>query len=162
MSVEDTPELLTDWPDLYRALRRRVEELDISRESIDHISGLPSGYAAKLLCEPPVRHLGRVSLFPLLGALGLAIQLVENEQYAVKIQQYTPRGHTGPRGLDWRAARYFAVAREFGRQGALKMMANQTPEQLRAQRSKAGKSRQKQLRAERRQARRDAKSLLGR
>jgi hypothetical protein len=68
---------ISDYDGLIRALRARVDELDISRETIDLVSGLQSGYAAKLLAQ--IKGVGRISLGPLLGTLGCVLVLVEDE-----------------------------------------------------------------------------------
>jgi hypothetical protein len=44
--------MVSNYCDLIVALRARCEELRISREALDHISGLQSGYAGKLLAMP--------------------------------------------------------------------------------------------------------------
>jgi hypothetical protein len=65
---------------LLAAIRRRVDELQITHEIIDHRSGFQSGYSSKLLSDPPQRRLGHFSLFVLLQTLGLDMVLVENPQ----------------------------------------------------------------------------------
>src|SRR5262249_38293253 len=83
-----------------RALRERAELMDLSREAIDELAGLPKGYTAKVLCEPPVRTLGPVSMFPLAGALGYAIAFVEDEQRKARISKVSKRKPGGPRGTE--------------------------------------------------------------
>jgi len=68
------------YDDLIAALRSRVDELQITREGLDFISGLQSGYSAKLLSKNPIRCLGRVSFGAVLQSLGLAIVLVEDAE----------------------------------------------------------------------------------
>jgi hypothetical protein len=63
---------------LLAALRRRVHELQLTHEVVDHLAGFPLGYASKLLANPPTKRLGHFSLFCLLQTLGLDIVLVEN------------------------------------------------------------------------------------
>jgi hypothetical protein len=65
---------------LLAALRRRLDELQITHETVDHLSGFASGYASKLLSDPPTKRLGHFSLFVLLQTLGLDIVLVENPE----------------------------------------------------------------------------------
>jgi len=74
------------WNDLHSALRARAESLDLSRESPDHLSGLHSGYSAKILAPNPIRNLGRVSLGALLGALGVKLVLTEDPAVLEKIR----------------------------------------------------------------------------
>ena len=44
---------VTDWLSLHRALRARAESLQVTRLGIDEGAGLQSGYAGKLLRDPP-------------------------------------------------------------------------------------------------------------
>ena len=67
-------------------LRQRSDDLKISRLTIDEISGLQCGYSAKLLCSQPVRGLGKTSLGPILGAMGLALVVIEDTQQLEKIR----------------------------------------------------------------------------
>lgn len=66
------------YDELNAALRKRADELNVSRETIDAVSGLQNGYAAKLLAPVPIRTLSRVSLGAMLGALGLKLLVVED------------------------------------------------------------------------------------
>jgi hypothetical protein len=66
--------------ELLQALRDRRDELDISHETLDQISGLQSGYVSKPLAPKPIKNLGPVSLGPLLGALGVAITVVPDKE----------------------------------------------------------------------------------
>jgi hypothetical protein len=67
-----------DYAGLMDALRERIRELKITLETADSISGLQSGYTAKLLTPVPLRAIGRVSLGPLLTCLGLKLIVVED------------------------------------------------------------------------------------
>lgn len=81
------------YDELIDALRARAEELRVSRESLDEImKTLPDGYASKLLAPVLVKFLGRISLGPMIQALGLAIVLVEDEAAIARIS-----GHIGTR-----------------------------------------------------------------
>jgi hypothetical protein len=64
---------VTNYTQLLDAIRRRKDELNVSFEILDAVSGLQSGYSAKLLSPRPVKRLGEVSLAALLGALGLRL-----------------------------------------------------------------------------------------
>jgi hypothetical protein len=74
------------WRDLHEALRRRAESLDISRATLDDVSGLCSGYSAKILAPTPIRSLGRISLDALLGALGCKLVLVEDGEALARVE----------------------------------------------------------------------------
>lgn len=74
--------LIGDYKGLVETCRQRAEELEISRSEIDRISGLPDGYAGKVLgngnsIKP--KRLWPVGLELILGALGLKIILIEDE-----------------------------------------------------------------------------------
>jgi len=70
--------VVTDMDGLQRALRQRAEELGIARRILDQVAGLADGHVEKLLTERPLKRIGPVSMFPLIGALGLAVVLVED------------------------------------------------------------------------------------
>lgn len=53
-----------DYDSLHAALRARTDELNVSRHTIDEISGLPHGYTGKLLGGRQVKHFGAKSLGP--------------------------------------------------------------------------------------------------
>jgi hypothetical protein len=61
----------SDYDQMITVLRQRAADLNLSGETIDEISGLPSRYAAKLLGPQKIRKLGAVSLGPFLGALAV-------------------------------------------------------------------------------------------
>jgi hypothetical protein len=66
--------------ELHDALRLRFEELDISRETIEHASGLTPGYASKLLRPVPNKRFGETSLFLILPVAGLRLALLEDPE----------------------------------------------------------------------------------
>jgi hypothetical protein len=73
--------------ELHEVLRRRADELKMSRATIDAISGLQSGYAAKLLAPVPIKMVGKVSLGPMLETLGLVIIVAEDAGALERIQR---------------------------------------------------------------------------
>jgi hypothetical protein len=85
---------IREYGQLVQALRERAEELNVSRETLDAVSGLQSGYSAKLLCQ--IKGVGRTSLGPLLGAMGVALVLVEDPEALAKVRprltQRLPQG----------------------------------------------------------------------
>jgi hypothetical protein len=72
--------IVKTYDELVRTLYARAEHLDVTRLSLDEVGGLPSGYSGKLLGARRVKTCGAKSLFPLLGALGLALALVEDPE----------------------------------------------------------------------------------
>jgi hypothetical protein len=73
-------------------LRARVAELNVAGHTIDHVGGLPVGYAQKVLGSRPTKRVGLKSMGDLLGALGLKAQLVEDpEAFARVAGRLNPR-----------------------------------------------------------------------
>jgi hypothetical protein len=85
------------WSELQVALRQRAETLDVSREVLEHLTGLQSGYCAKLLAPHPIRRLGRVSLGPMLQVLGLKLLVVEDTDALERIRPRLTRRERSPR-----------------------------------------------------------------
>jgi hypothetical protein len=69
---------IRSMPELIEALRSRAAELQITHETIDAVSGLQSGYTSKLFAPKPIKNLGPMSFEAILGALGLAVVVVED------------------------------------------------------------------------------------
>ncbi|WP_316176246.1 hypothetical protein [Bradyrhizobium sp. SZCCHNRI1073] len=73
----------TDMEALHDAFRDRVEDLNISRETLDELGGFTARYSAKLLCDPPMKWIGRETLPKMLKATGMAIVLVlDDDRFA--------------------------------------------------------------------------------
>lgn len=84
--------VVTDLDGLLEAFRDRVEDLQVTRESIDQAGGLQSGYSGKLLCSPPMKSLGRESVPRMLKATGMALVLViDDERFALIKEQLAKR-----------------------------------------------------------------------
>jgi hypothetical protein len=73
------------WRDLHAALRARAEQLDVPRETLDALTGLPNGYCAKILAPVPIRNLGRISFDAMLAVLGLKLIVTEDPEAMEKI-----------------------------------------------------------------------------
>jgi len=86
-------------PELVQALRDRRDELGLTHETLDHISGLQSGYTSKVLAPIPIKGLGHVSAPALLGALAFEIAeiklTVDPKQAEVLASRWT-RGKRRP------------------------------------------------------------------
>lgn len=78
--------VVRSYDELIAALRARASELAISRETIDAVSGLQSGYSGKLLAAVPIKGLGKTSLGPMLGALGLSLVVVEDLEMLARVR----------------------------------------------------------------------------
>lgn len=57
--------------ELHRALRSRVEELDVSHNAIDEACNFPAGYTSKLLAPRPIRRFSAMSRWAMIAVLGL-------------------------------------------------------------------------------------------
>lgn len=83
---------IRSMPELIQALRDRARELQLTHETIDAVSGLQSGYTSKLLAPKPIKNLGPMSFESILGALGLAVVVVEDPQQIARVsKQWTKR-----------------------------------------------------------------------
>jgi hypothetical protein len=78
--------------DFLTALRATRDELQVTHETIDEITGLPSGYSGKLLAPEPIKNLGWLSFGLVLGAFGKMLLLVDDPAQIERIKhQWTPR-----------------------------------------------------------------------
>ena len=68
----------------------RVEELEVSRETIDHVSGLQSGYSSKILAPVPLKRVGSVTLGLLLSTLGLKLVVAEDREALAALRHRMP------------------------------------------------------------------------
>jgi hypothetical protein len=84
--------IVRSYEELIEAIRNRILELNTTGESVDYVAGLPLRYTAKLLTPKRMRTIGARSFAPLLGALGLALIVVEDaEQLAAIRHRLEPR-----------------------------------------------------------------------
>jgi hypothetical protein len=72
--------------DLRELFRQRIASLGITYETADLISGLPSGYSAKLLGPQPIRRFGPVAFESLLGACGIKLVAVEDGEAMARVK----------------------------------------------------------------------------
>jgi hypothetical protein len=72
---------------LLEAIRKRIEELNISYETLEALAGIQSGYASKFLASPPPKRVTAFTWFLVLQALGMEMQLAENPQLAEKLRE---------------------------------------------------------------------------
>jgi hypothetical protein len=77
--------LVDDYASLHAALRMRAAQIGVTRIELDEISGVPAGYAAKLLAAEPIKNLGVKSLGPLLGALAIRLAVIEDPEQLARI-----------------------------------------------------------------------------
>jgi hypothetical protein len=71
------PITIASYADLVAAVRKRLDQLNLSHETLDALTLLPDGYTSKLLSERPMKHLGPLS-WVIFETLGMTVMLVEN------------------------------------------------------------------------------------
>jgi len=78
--MTDAPPLaiVRTYAELHAVLRQRAADMKASRNAIDEVAGLTSGYASKLLAPMPMKTLGRTTFALMLQTLGLAIVVVDD------------------------------------------------------------------------------------
>jgi hypothetical protein len=95
--------MVHDERELCRVIRARCAELQITYDTLDVVAVLPDGYASKLLCEYPVKHIGALTMWSILGTLGYRIGLVHDERLLARFREKLvvrkcPPQSTGSRG----------------------------------------------------------------
>lgn len=80
--------VILDYEALHEGFIDRIEDLDVTRLSIDKAGKFTPGHSSKLLCNPPIKLLGKESLGKMLKATGMALVLViDDERFApVKVK----------------------------------------------------------------------------
>lgn len=71
---------IRSYDDLQAVCRAVAEQRQMSRTEIDRLAGFAPGLAAKLLADPPLRHMGRDTFPGMLGALGLKLAAVDDPE----------------------------------------------------------------------------------
>lgn len=93
--MRTSPRLVHCIDDLVELIRQRRDEVGITNETLDSVSGLQSGYSGKLLAPVPIKGIGEMSLGALLGALALKvahIEFVEDPEQALRVKdRWVPR-----------------------------------------------------------------------
>jgi hypothetical protein len=86
-----------DYPGLIEALKRRRISLKMVQLVLDERAGLPSGYTAKVECDPEkrnARQIGTVTLPLVLEALGVSLALVRRKPS--RKAEYQLQSHATP------------------------------------------------------------------
>jgi hypothetical protein len=78
--------MISDYTEFVEAIRDRADELGMTRLELDHQAGIQSGYSGKLLSRNHIKGFGKLSLGPVLGALGLRLVLMEDTAQTQKIR----------------------------------------------------------------------------
>jgi hypothetical protein len=74
--------VINDYESLIEICRQRADELAISREGIDLLSGCAPGFAGKVLGHRQAKKLGPSTLKPMLQVLGLKLLVLEDDREA--------------------------------------------------------------------------------
>jgi hypothetical protein len=89
--------IVANYSELHSAFRSYVQEIDVSRLTIDAVSGMQEGYCAKLLAPDPMRHFGKKSLGEFMGAVALKLVVVQDvgafEQLRHRLPERLRPGH---------------------------------------------------------------------
>lgn len=133
-----------DYGELIKGIRAYVESIGASRASIDELSGLPAGYTSTLLATSPARSLGRTSMGPLLGALGLMLLIATDPQTARNPRRMPKRNESQVRHRHKPAAWLFTPER--AREARSKAVSSLTPARRRQIARRAIRARWKRAR----------------
>jgi hypothetical protein len=89
---QPAPVPIRSMTDFLTALRATRDERQLTHETIDEITGLPSGYCGKLLAPEPIKNLGWLSFGLVLNAFGKMLLLVDDPEQIRRIKhRWTPR-----------------------------------------------------------------------
>jgi hypothetical protein len=69
---------INSYDDLIAVARARMDQLEITFETLDAISGVQPGYSAKLLCPGHCKTFGPISFCAVMGALSMKLIAVED------------------------------------------------------------------------------------
>lgn len=118
------------YDELLAVLRSRIAELGTTMETLDEVAGLPLRYASKLFAPNPIKTLGKISLGPTLGVLGLKLVVTEDAEMFARIRQRlaprkNARGRMAARGRGYVLKESPELARFLQRQWVLSTSARQ-------------------------------------
>jgi hypothetical protein len=119
---------------VHELLRTRADELGLSREVIDELAGLQSGYAGKVLAPVPIRRASLETLLLMFSALGLRLVVVEDRAALERLRDRAqPRSRVGGASLMHSGAVQFKFShrhfRRIGRKGGRNSRKGMGPEE---------------------------------
>jgi hypothetical protein len=79
-----------DYAEMHAAFRAHVEQLNISRATIDHVTGWADGYAGKTLAPEAIRGMSRATLGPFLQSLGLVLIVAQDVDALARMRYRLP------------------------------------------------------------------------
>jgi hypothetical protein len=133
--------VIRSYDDLHRGLRDRSSELGMTRADLDAKAGLADGHAGKLLGQRQVKRFGNLTLGLVMGALKVALVMVEDSDIVAPPAEHTDASHsmraTPGSGSRWR----FPKGPDFARSMGARRVHKQTPEQRSAAARKAAQAR---------------------
>jgi hypothetical protein len=88
-----------EYDDFVEAIRNRVADLGIHGTRFDALAGWAEGYLSKLTCERPARRIGMQSMGPLLSAMGVKLQMVEDPAGTARLRRLLPRNPSYVRAM---------------------------------------------------------------
>jgi hypothetical protein len=122
---------IVEYSDFMQALRTRVDEFQIQGDSFCELAGLPRGYLSKLLTFRSARRVGMQSMGPLLSAMGVKLQMVEDPAGTARLRRLPPRNPSYVRVMPAAAGITFTakMLSRIRRLGGKARMARLTPKQ---------------------------------
>ena len=75
-----------NYDELIALLRWRICEVNMTPAGVDHLAGLSDRYASMVLRRNGTKHLGPISLFPIIQALGLRL-IVPDDAALAKLRR---------------------------------------------------------------------------
>jgi hypothetical protein len=78
--------IMADYDGVWKAIRDRVDAMQITRETLNGMANLQDGYMGKLLGGAQGKRFGKLSLGKTLGAIGCDLALIEDEIQTAKIR----------------------------------------------------------------------------
>jgi hypothetical protein len=87
------------YGELLDVLRDRMRELDVTFETIDHVSGLQARYTQKLLGGVPSKRFGDLSLGCILQSLGVKLVAIEDAEALARVRDRLVPREMKPRSM---------------------------------------------------------------
>lgn len=133
--------IITDYDALREGFVDRVEDLNISRLSIDEAGGFSSGHSSKLLCDPPHKVFGQISLGKMLKATGMVLMLVVDDEGFALVKSTLSERKRAPRPANAGSTRpTWLFTRDKAREMGKSRFAMMTDAQRKRHQRKAGKA----------------------
>ncbi len=148
--------VITDAEALLEMFIDRIEDMNVSRITIDETGGFTPGYSAKLLCQPPMKTMANESFTRMLKATGIVLVAVVDDDRFAAIKEHLVKRRR--RVLQANASKTRPTWL-FTRKRAREMGKNRWSVLTDEQRTKLARKMQKASAAARRRKRQEADSL---